>query len=238
MKQHSSLNFKEVYFFLDKIFKKCPAINLFVDCDTGWSNEENILRNYFQLLASKAAMVSIQNLKIGQKDNSFLSCSVSRIEEPEVVAHRLGVIAEACDNTLITLRLENNIFEYPLTDIIRYLKRIKELNVPFDCLLFHHKTQSITRLIEFSEKFYDLYPEDVKLVSVATAYINTPNLFDRLAKTGYSVVVIPNYSIRCEYSMHHELYENLIKQNFHLVNQDCSSMSDVLKFIYREDISR
>jgi 2-methylisocitrate lyase-like PEP mutase family enzyme len=234
-KDDESLSFDALQFFFDRILKKCPKMNLFVDCGAGWTDEPNELRRIFAAFSSKAALVSIQNDLIGHKDNSFLDRSLSAIESPATIARKLQIVAEVCKDVLIVLRLENNIHGQSMQNIVEYLTELKKLSAPFDLVLFHHKISNIDQMIEFSLAFYDLFTPDIKLAAIPTAYIEAENLFERLHTAHYNVVVIPNYAVRYEYDALLKAYQLLISQDVVTVNRHCSPMQKVIDLIYTKE---
>jgi 2-methylisocitrate lyase-like PEP mutase family enzyme len=227
-----SIGFREFRFFVDRIHRRCPEINIFMDCDTGWSDDPAELHDMFSQLAGSVAMVSIENILPGHKDNSFISSAEHHLASPEQMAARLEIIAAASTDTLITLRLENNVLGRPLQETLRYVRRLQELDAPFDCLLLHHKQRDVAPLIDFAREVARIDGSRACLVCVATAFMTELDLLNQLAGADFQVVVVPNYSTRYELSATRELYRALLEQEFEQVEQRAVGMGAVFDLIY------
>lgn len=232
-----SIGFDETRFFLDRIHRRCPRMNVFVDCDTGWSDDPEALTACFSQLAGKVAMVCIENLVHGQKDNSFLRDNPSRLEQPEAVATKVRCIAGACRDVLVVLRMENNILGQPLAATIRYVRRLMELEAPYDMLLLHHRGADVEPVLAFATAMEEIDPE-LPLAVIATSYLHTPNLIGRLRRHRHGALVIPNYAARHEYRCASRVYSRLIAADFAEVEAGAASMDEVIGLVYRAEHRR
>ena len=227
-----SIGFAETRFFVGRINRCCPNTNLFVDCDTGWTDDLGALATQFSELADQVAMVSLQNLAHGRKDNSFLLHADTELAEPLVAAAKLGAVAEACPDVLIVLRLENNILGRPLADTVAYVHRLRQAGAPYDMLLLHHRGPEPDPLLDFADAVRSVDP-DTPLAAIATSYLQAPNLLARLHRSGHRVVVIPNYAVRHEYRTTRRVYEQLIAAEYAEVEAGAAGMDDIFQLVYR-----
>ena len=231
-----SIGFAETRFFVGRIHRCCPNVNLFIDCDTGWTDDPEALATQFAELSDQVAMVSLENLAHGRKDNSFLPHNGSELADPDVVAAKLRTIADVCRNVVIVLRLENNILGRSLAETVRYVRQLRRAGAPYDMLLLHHRGPEPDPLLAFADAVRSV-DQDTPLASIATSYLQSPNLLARLHRSRHRVVVIPNYAIRHEYRTTRRVYEQLIAAEYAEVEAGAAGMDDIFQLVYRPQVA-
>ena len=230
-----SIGFEENAFFINRIVAKCPGMNMFVDCDTGWGGDESEMELSFSKLSGKVAMVVIENVAPGRKDNSFRFTHADVLATPEETASRLACLGRSCDDVLIALRLENYVCGLDLYQTLDYAKQVVDAGGVFDSLIFHNTQQDIEPVLEFSRLFRAEFGDDKLLTCIPTAYIQTKNLLRTLVDSHYQIVVIPNFSVRSELQTHSELYSRLANGLLHEVDEASVRMSAVIDLVYSRD---
>jgi len=236
-KDDESIGFSEVDFFVDRVSKKCPNAKMIIDCDTGWTNDGQLLAQYFRSWRSTVAAVVVQNLKTGLKENSFLSLDENCLESHETIAQKVNIIGKECSNALVCLRIENLIVGQSVDAAIDYVCKVWELGGNFDVVVVHNKLNTLKPLEDFSKKFYEVMPKDVLLMAIPTAYIEEVDLLERLKIANYQLVVLANYAVRGEYEMLLGHYGQLAKGKYKEVNGSVAPMSDIFNLVSGENSS-
>jgi 2-aminoethylphosphonate-pyruvate transaminase len=227
-----SIDDAEIGFFFRRIRRQHPELNLFVDCDTGWTEDSELCRAKFSRFAAGAALVCVQNLRHGEKDNSFRGVRAGSLLDAEATARRLRAVAAGCSDCLVALRIENAVAGQGPAEIARYLRAVRDAAAPVDLLLIHQTRPDLDALDALVPHVREALGGDVPLATVATAYARTPRALEALAEKGFAVVVVPNFAVRCELRALEDAYRRLAAGELALVEAAAEPMAAVFDLVY------
>jgi phosphoenolpyruvate phosphomutase len=151
------------------------------------------------------------------------------LEDPKVHANK---IKAACDHRMndefmIIARTESLIVGNPMEDAVHRANVYTEAGA--DAILIHHKGKDPTPIFQFSKLF-----NKVPLVIVPTTY-NT--ITEKEMKNNFSIVIYPNYGIRCCVKAMQETFAAIAKNGtLSAANDKVVDMQEIFRLIGVEDL--